>query len=230
MRPSLTIAVLASTLALGACKKPAEPAAAPAEPAPAPEVVETAPEPEPEPEPEPAPPSPNADFNATIAFADGSTRTGHVKRVERGVDWYAENGWSDDADDLTLELDGNGTLKNVTWEELKSVSIKYSDRSGLDCSYDSAFDPWMYMCVLRSTPAATTTDGKRWTITTRNKWRFTFDNDEAVEFYTYKLPARQQDDEAAGLDTTENYGLYETLQAQVLEAAKSTAVKSISIN
>ena len=31
MRPSLTIAVLASTLALGACKKPAEPAAAPAD-------------------------------------------------------------------------------------------------------------------------------------------------------------------------------------------------------
>ena len=86
------------------------------------------------------------------------------------------------------------------------------------------------MCVLRNTPKTRTTDGKTWTVTTRNKWKFTFDDDSEVEFYVHKLPAREQDDEAAGLDSVENYDLYGKLQGSVMELAKTSAVKSIDIN
>ena len=46
----------------------------------------------------------------------------------------------------------------------------------------------------------------------------------------HKLPAREQDDEAAGLDSVENYDLYGKLQGSVMELAKTSAVKSIDIN
>ena len=228
-----TLALLALALVAGGCGKKKSPTAAADE---TPTTTETAPPPppppppEPEPEPEPEPPASNADFNATLTMADGSKVSGHVKRVERGEDWYAEDGYTDEADELTLELEGGGTLKNVTWDEIDRIDITYDGRSGIDCTYSSDFMPWMYMCVLRNTPKAKTVEGKTWTVTTRNKWKFTFDDDSTVEFYVHKLPAREQDTETAGLDTTENYDLYAKLQGKVMELAKTKAVKTIDID
>ena len=233
MRLTKMAVVASAALLLVACGKKKAPEAAadatPATTAPAPAPEPEAP-PEPEPEPEPEPPKSNADFNAVITLVDGTTHSGHVKRVERGHDWYAENGYSDDSGDLKLELEGNGTLVEKTWDEIDRIDIAYEGRSGIDCTYDSNFTPWMYMCVLRNTPKTRTTDGKTWTVTTRNKWKFPFDDDSEVEFYVHKLPAREQDDEAAGLDSVENYDLYGKLQGSVMELAKTSAVKSIDIN
>ena len=47
--------------------------------------------------------------------------------------------------------------------------------------------------------------------------------------YLFKLPARQQDEQAADIDTSENYQLYGSLQKDVLAASKAGAVKRIVI-
>ena len=58
--------------------------------APVEEVVKPSEEPVEEPMPEPEPkPEPNADFNATLTFSDGTTKSGHVIRVEASrLLWY----------------------------------------------------------------------------------------------------------------------------------------------
>ncbi|MFK7929907.1 MAG: hypothetical protein AB8H79_17065 [Myxococcota bacterium] len=208
-------------------KKPVEAAVA----AVTPEVpAAPAPPPEPEPEPEPEPPKSNADFTATFTMADGTTKSGKVTRVERGLDWYAEDGWTDDADDLVVSLESGNDLVEKPWEEVDTVNIAYGNRDGIDCQYDSGFTPWMYMCVLRTTTKAKTVDGKSWALTTRNRWKFTFSDGSDVDFYVYKLPERQQDDKTMGLDSVENYDLYGTLQAKVMETAKGSAVVKIDID
>lgn len=227
-----TVIPLALALALMAgCGKKKAPEAAPASttvetPAPPPPVPteDVAMDDEPA---QPAAPASNADFDVTLTYADGRTRDGHVKRVERGIDFYAEDGWTDD--EITVQVESSSDLKDVSWDGIDLISITYGSRSDINCQYDSKFTPWMYMCVLKSTSKAKLDDGSSWTVSTRNKWRFTFDDDSQVEFYVYKLPAREQDSEAMGLDSVENYDLYGTLQGKVLEMAKSEAVTRIDV-
>ena len=210
-------------------KTPPEPAAA--EPDPAPVVAE--PEPEPEPPPPPPPPEPNADINVTFTFTDGSSKSGHVKRIERSTDWFAEKGWEDSDNKLTVELEGAGTLIESSWSEIASVTVLPGKVPGdVDCTYSSEYTPWMYTCELRSPTKAKTTDGKAWTVNTRHKWLFTFDDDSTVEFYMVKYPTRMQDSERVSLDDDqgENYDMYSQLQDQLRLDAKSTSmVKSIKI-
>jgi len=212
-------------------KTPPEPA--PAEPEPAP-VAEPEPEPEPEPPPPPPPPEPNADLNATFTFADGSTKSGHVKRIERGTDWYAEAGWEDSETKTTVELEGGGTLKDVSWAELKSVNLTPGKVPGdVDCTYSSDYTPWMYTCELRTPTKAKTTDGKAWSVNTRHMWRFTFDDDSTVEFYLVKHPMRMQDTERVSIDDEqgENYDMYSQLQDELRQDVKSDRiVKAITIS
>ena len=76
-------------------------------PAPVEEVVEapveeqTEPVEEAMPEPEPKP-EPNADFNATLTFSDGTTKSGHVIRVEASTDSYGMKDWLDSESRLTI--------------------------------------------------------------------------------------------------------------------------------
>ena len=226
--------LLLSLTTLIACgpKAPPAPAAAP-EPAPAP-TPEPVPEPEPESEPEPVVTKPvnNADLNVTLTWTDGRSVSGKVVRVERSEDWYAEDGWTDRDLKLTVTLEGNGTEIEAPWTDIQGVDIAYgTSRSDIDCTYDSAYLPWMYMCVLRTTPAVKTTDGKAWSANGRHMWRFTFEDGTAEEFYLYKLPARSQDDRTPepGVEMPENAALYAELQSQVLQAAKSS-LKSIKIS
>lgn len=224
-----TLSVLVLLSACGS-KTPPETAATPA-PEPAPEVAKPTPEPEPIPEvTKPEPSAPNADFNATLTFGDSRTVSGHVIRVERGDDWYAEKGWTDRDIKLTVTLEGNGTEIEAAWSDVSTVNVGYGSRSDIDCTYDSAFLPWMYMCVLRTTTKVKTTDGKAWAANGRHKWRFTFENGDVEEFHIYKLPAREQDSRTPepGQEMPENAALYGELQTSVLEAAK-TSLKSITI-
>lgn len=208
--------------------------------APEPAVVEAvveAPAPTPEPEPELAPPAPepkrdNADFNATVTFAGGRSASGHVKRVERSTDWYGEEGWEDDDGSLLVALEGNNTLKDVPWKEIGAITVTPGKMpADVDCTYSSDFSPWMYTCELKTATAATTTDGKKWTVTSRHKWRFTFDDGSTVEFWMVRYPARQQDTKVYEYDeeVVENYQIYtqlqDTLRQQTGEVVKSVTIK-----
>jgi hypothetical protein len=193
------------------------------------------PEPEPEPVPEPAetPPSArpkNADFNATIAWADGSSTKGHVVRVERTEDWYGEQGFTDDANKLKVTLEGGGTEVEKGWNEIRQVDITYGDKTAVDCSYDSAFTPTMYMCTLRATTKVKTADGKLWEGADPHKWLFVLEGGETSEFFLFKLPARRQEEEVPSLGTvTENTALYEALQTELMTMKTGKVPKSITI-
>jgi hypothetical protein len=239
MRGSTWIFVLGFSVACGD-KAPPEAAADPTPAAPeaaepAPEVGEAVAEPEPEPEvtpePEPAEPVANVDLQISVSFNDGSSKAGHVTLVERSTDWYAEEDWSSAAGDVKLQLEGNGTEIMAPWSEIKKISVeiaKVSENS--DCTYDSDYRPWMYDCTLRNKGTATTVDGKTWAITDRHKWRLNFDGGDSAEFWLYKHPARQQDAETVGLDSSgENYDLYIALQDRLREEVK-TMVTGVTVS
>lgn len=213
-------------------KKDAEEAPAPA-PAAAEQAPEEAPMPEPEPEPEPAKAEPNADFNAKIVRADGSTKSGHVVRVERSEDWYAEEGWTDKPVKLTVTVEGGGTMKDVTWDQIKAVDVAYLGKSAIDCTYDSEYTPLMWTCTMKTKSSASLKEGGTMDVSTRHKWKFVFEDGAVEEFWIYKLPEREQEETVADMnaaDKTEvvNADLQIALQSRVMEAA-GKAVKRIEI-
>ncbi len=194
-------------------------------------VVE--PEPEPEPEPvEPPPPVSNADFQVTITYASGASKSGHVIRIERSEDWYGDNGWTTDAASLKLSADGGSEYKKLLWSEISSVTVKAGSVPGdVDCFYDSDFSPWMYDCTLKTTGTITDTSGKHWTVDNRHKWRMTFEDGDEVEFWLKKHSARAQDEEVVDLETVnpENYELYTSLQQQLRTDLKGDLVVAIKV-
>jgi hypothetical protein len=152
---------------------------------------------------------------------------GRVVRVERGQDWYAEEGWLDTPNKLTLTLEGNGTALDAPWPDITSVHIRYGGTDEIDCQYDSRYTPYMYMCVLRTRSSATTTDGRTWEVSSRHRWRFTFEDGTEAEFFANKLPVREQDVPRPGM-ASENHEMYRRLQKQVLEEA-SRAVTHLEL-
>ena len=216
--------VLALTVACGP-KAPPTPAVVTETPEPAPPP----PPPMPEPEPEPAVRS-NANFRIAIDNADGTSVTGRVVRVERGVDFYGADGFTDRDIKTTISLSGGGTARDVAWEDIATIDIDYSsDTSAISCTYDSSVTPWAYICTLPTTTRATTTDGATMDVSTRNVWRLTFDDDRMVDLYLFKLPVRQEDASSSGRRNQENPAMYVTLRDAVLEAAAS-APTQIRVN
>jgi hypothetical protein len=205
-------------------KKPPEPAAAPPPPA-----AEAAPEPEAEPTPPPE--VKNADMYVSIRSADGQMKKGHVKKIERSVDWFADQGWTDDAKDLKITIESAGKERDITWSDVAAITIKPGPLSDVDCVYDSQFTPWMYDCTLKTTATLKTKDGATGLVTNRHKWKFTFDDDSTDEFWLFKHPARQQDDREIDIDSTEpeNVALYKTLSQRLKLEAATSLVVSITI-
>ncbi len=233
MRGSSWIFALGFATACGE-KAPPQVAAEPTQAAPeaAAPVVEAPPVQEPMvEEPSSALPSSNADLQVSVTRNDGTTQAGHVWLVERSSDWYAEGGWIADTSDAKLQLEGNGTEIKAEWSEIKKISVtiaKVSESS--DCTYDSDFSPWMYDCTLRNKGTAVTTDGRSWEITDRHKWRLSFDGGATSEFWLYKHPAREQDSQTVGLDSSgENYDLYVSLQDRLREEVK-TMVTGVTVS
>jgi hypothetical protein len=236
VRRSLGAALLVA--ATVACKKtppePAEPVPAPA-PAPAPEPdVVAVPSEGGEPTTAVLPPAErehNADFNASIVFVDGSGQKGQVVRVERTEDWYGEDGWTAAPGDLQVTLEGNGTEVQVPWTDIARVDIAYgSTPSDVDCSYDSSYDPAMYMCVNRTTTKVKTRDGKTWEGIDRHKWLFVFSSGDTAEFYVHKLPVREQEEGVPALGTvSENTELYQKLQGELATMRKGQVPATITI-
>ncbi|MCK6506801.1 hypothetical protein L6R53_26095 [Myxococcota bacterium] len=215
--------LLALALTLGCGGKKAAPEAAAA---PAPPVAAPAPASEPEPEPEPTPPPEvrNADLTVTVKFADGTSKSGHVKRVERSDDFYGEEGWLTEDKKLVIEGETGSTAAMLPWTKVKSVTVTPGKvPADVSCTYTTEFTPWMYDCTLTTTGKVVDADGKSWTVANRHRWRFTFDDDSQVEFWLYKYSARQQDETVVDIDTVdpENLSLYGKLQEQLRSDIKS---------
>ncbi len=190
-----------------------------------------APAPVPEPPPEVAPPEPppppanNADFHATLSFADGHSVTGHVVLLQRGIDRYAEEGWAEDPKKLVVELESAAGETTKAWTELASVDVKYGAKTTISCLYESDYTPVMYMCTIDATTTAKGTDGKTYTVASRFPWKFTFDDGKSVQFALTKPNVRKPDD-SGGDD--ENYALYGELTAEVTRLP-ATGVTRIAI-
>jgi hypothetical protein len=172
----------------------------------------------------------NADFRIAIDSADGSSTTGRVVRVERGVDFYGANGFTDRDIKTTISLSGGGTSRDAAWADISQIDIAYdTSPSNISCTYDSSVTPWAYICTIPSTSSAATTDGANLDVTTRNVWRLTMDDDREVELYLSKLPVRQSDSSGSGMRNAENPAMYVQLREAVVEAA-ATAPTRIRIN
>lgn len=198
--------------------------------APVEEVVEAPieePVEEPMPEPEPKP-EPNADFNATLTFSDGTTKSGHVIRVEASTDSYGMKDWLDSESRLTIFAEAGSTAKDLSWNEIKSISIAPKS-SDINCVYESDWSPWLYVCTKKTTTSLVDAEGKKWGANATNKWRFYFDDDTDIEFWIQNIRAMQQDtvEVQLGMDAYENPDLYAQLRNEVVEIVY---VKSITID
>lgn len=220
---AMVLGVLAFGLVAGKKPKNEEPAPAPEAAAPAPAAAEE-PEAAPAPEPEPTSSAPNANFDATITRADGSKTSGHVVRVERSSDWYGEEGWTDSASKLTITVEGNGTEKDVPWDQVRSVEVSYLGKANIDCDYDSTYTPLMWTCAMKTTSKVTLADGGGWTVANRHKWRLTFSDGKVEEFWLNRVNARQQEEAPADMNNPDrndvvNADLQIALQASTVEQA-----------
>lgn len=185
-------------------------------------VEEAAPEPEPEPKPEP-----NADFTATITFSDGTTKSGHVIRVERSSDFNGMKDWLDTESKLTIFAESGSTAKDLMWTDLKSVSVA-PKKGDVSCVYESEWNPWLYVCTNKTTSSLVDSDGKKWGLDSKHKWRFTFDDDSVAEFWIQNFRTLEQDsvEIELGMDDYENTELYAKLREEI---SGLVYVKSISI-
>ncbi len=233
----LSLSALLALALMGA----SSPAFAKKKPEPAPEPPPVAAEPAPvevAPPPPEEPPAPkvvsNSSFNVTITFADGTSKAGHVKGVERTVDYSGDDGWTDEASKLKLSVEANGTEKAASWTDVKSITVTPGAnlQDDIDCSYSSDTTPWMYDCTLRTTSTATLKDGSKGTVSNRHHWRFTFDDSSTLEFQVFKYQVREQDTRTVeyGDEQTENVALYTKLQSQIRTDVKTKIVKSITVN
>ena len=239
MRRFLVIVVF-----LGLSAAPAVAADAPAAAAPAPvgtPAPVAAPAPAAAPEAPPAEFAPtvklakNLSFNTTIAFADGTTKVGKVQGVERTVDTYGDDGWTEDLKKLTLDVEftagGKTTEKAVAWTDFKTLTIAPGKVTDVSCNYSSETTPWMHECTLPTVSLAVLKDGSKGNVTSRQHWRFSFEDGTQQAFTAFKYTARAPDDREIemGQEVGENTELYAKLQQQIREDLKGKFVKSVTI-
>jgi hypothetical protein len=214
--------ILLSTI-IGCGPKEAPETATPP-PAPEPEVVEKV-EPEPEPEPEPAKPSPNADFNIKLSYSDGTTKEGHVIRLERSSDFYGMKDWYDKESKLTIYSEAGTTAKDLTWTDVKTINIAATKDIG--CIYESDWNPWLYICTMKTDSSLVDSSGGKWNVDSKYRWRITFDDNTETEFWLQNIRSMEQDDKEVelGMDNNQNHDLYGKLQEQLTSSAFVTKIE-----
>lgn len=208
-------------------KKPAEPPPPP--PAAEPAVEEPAPE-----EPPPPPPEPevvkNTSFQASLTWVGGTPRAGHVTGLERTVDFNGYDGWTAEERKLKLQVEVAGVEKEIAWTDVASISItpgKVPD--DVDCTSNSAIEPMMYECTLRTTSSAVLKDGSKALVTDRHMWRFTWEDGTTTELQVYKFTVRVPDATSEGEDAGSAPAPFVELQAQISAALKSGLLKTVEI-
>lgn len=200
--------------------------ATPVESTPAEEVVEETTEEPALPEIAP-PPEPNVNFNATLTFSDGSTKSGHVIRVERSSDFYGMKEWLDSESKLIIYGESGSTAKEMTWTDIKTITV--APKSGdISCVYESDWTPWLYVCTNKTTSSLVDSAGKKWGVDSKHKWKFFFEDEEVVEFWIQNFRTLQQDtvEVGLGMEAYENPELYAQLQN---ELRNTVYVKSVNV-
>ena len=216
--------ILLSTLL--ACGPKEAPKAAEPPVAPEPVVVaEPEPTPEPEPEPEPAKPASNVDFNIKLTYSDGTVKEGHVIRLERSSDFYGMKEWYEKESKLTIYGEAGSAAKDLAWTDVKSISIATTKDIG--CIYESDWNPWLYVCTMKTNSSLVDTAGGKWGVDSKYKWRVTFDDYSETEFWLQNLRSMQQDEKEVelGMDNNQNHDLYAQLQESLKTSLYVTKVE-----
>ncbi|MEN9785382.1 MAG: hypothetical protein RLZZ299_646 [Pseudomonadota bacterium] len=190
----------------------------------------------------------NTSFNVTLTMADGTTRAGHVQGVERAVDVYADQGFTEDARKLTLDVElpgakGKMTERAVPWTDVKSLTIapvlvpsknpKLGKLPDISCTFDSGVEPWMYECSMATVSSITLKDGTKGNVITRHPWRFTFDDGSTVTFtaakHTVRAPEDREIEPGRDEEAKPNEAIYAKLQQQIRDDAKTRLVKTVVV-
>lgn len=177
------------------------------------EVAEPEAPPEPELPPEPVKPVSNVSFNAKLTYSDGSVKEGHVMRLERSEGFYGVKEWHEQDSKLTFYGEAGSDMKEFVWTDIKSVTVA-PDMKSISCVYESEWNPWLYVCTVKTTSSVVDTAGKKWALDGKHKWRLTFDDESEVEIWLQNYRTLQQDDKEIelGMEAYENPDLYAKLQ------------------
>ena len=161
---------------------------------------------------EPPAPESNVDFNVKLTYSDGVIKEGHVIRLERSEGFYGMKDWYDTENKLTLYAESGSNAKDLTWMEMKSVTI--TPGKDISCIYESDWNPWLYVCTNKTTSSVIDSDGKKWDLDTKNKWRLTFDDESESEIWLQNFRTLEQDDKEIelGMEAYENPELYSKLR------------------
>ena len=196
----------------------------PEEVAPPPEP--TAPEPPPEPEIES-----NADFNATFKLADGSSKSGHVIRLEKNKKYNGMGEWTDKKSRLSIEISKGSEIKEVDYSEIKKITIvpTSTKKNDSDCNFESDYEPRLYWCKQATKSKAYLKDGSVWSIDDKYKWQFYFDDDSTQSFWLNTYRVLEQEEEAVGMNDSDiNNDLIGKLKEQLAVELTSTMVVQIN--
>lgn len=181
----------------------------------------------------------NVDLQVTVTYADGSTKDGHLIRIERSERFYGTDDgmWLDSDKKTKLELSTSaGGWQQTPWTEISKITIA-AGKVDFNCEYSSEWNPWMYACAVKTISTAHTKDGQKWDVDSKYKWRFYLESEdpsepEIVSFWSNTHRVVQQDDKEISLGdpNPENAELYETLQERLRAEIKSTMVTQIKIH
>lgn len=226
MRRWLVLSLLILTAAKRE-KKPAEPPPPPEPPAPAVEEPAEPPPPPPPPEPEVVK---NTSFNTTLTWVGGEPKSGHVTGLERTVDFNGYDGWTTEERKLKLQVEVGGTEKEIAWTDVQSITITPGKvPADVDCTSNSAVEPMMYECTLRTTSTLVMKDGSKGEVTDRHMWRFTWEDGSTTELQVYKYTVRVPDNTAEGEDAGSAPAPFEELTAQLAAALKAGLLKTVVV-
>ena len=128
-----------------------------------------------EPAEEPIPTFPsNVDLQISLTYADGTTKNGHLIRIERSERFYGTDDgiWLDSDKKIKLELStSSGGWQQTPWTDISKIKVS-PGKVDFNCEYSSEWNPWMYACAVKTISTATTKDGKKWDVDSKFKWRF----------------------------------------------------------
>lgn len=186
---------------------------------------------EPEPEPEPEIES-NIDLNATMTFADGSTKKAHIIRIERNKKFNGQEEWLEKSSKLKLELQRGKELKEVSFEEIQKITIKPTgkEKNDSDCNFESEYEPRLYFCKQATTSKAFLKDGTSWAISDDSlyKWRVYFEDQSNYDFWLKTHRVLQQEESVVGLNDSDiNNDLIAKLKEQMVNELTTTLMVQI---
>lgn len=214
-------------------KEPAKTAPIPKEEPPQEEPAQIEPEVPEEPEPEPDPGiESNVDFKATLTFADGSTKSGRVVRVERNEKYNGMGNWIEKERKLKVDLTAGSEFLQAPWSDIKKIVIKPTStrKKDSDCNFESDYDPRLYFCKQTTKSTAITNDGKKWGIDNKYKWRFYFEDESNTDFWIQTFRVMEQEEGNVRLtDSNVNHDLIGKLKETMSTALQSTMLVQIDI-